>query len=87
MRGKTRYLNFLKTFKDEICSCGESEPEVLSWYPHHATIHSHHIRWGPNTQQRIIADGLIGKSRVICANCERRIEHARLMHEDLPFHL
>jgi len=87
MRGKTRYLRFLKTFENLQCGCGEGEPEVLSWYPHHKTIHSNYLRWGPDTAERKLANELIEKSRVVCKNCVGRIEHSIITNDDLPFHI
>jgi len=87
MRGKTRYIRFLKTFEGKQCGCNEAEPEVLSWYPHHTTIHSNYLRWGPDTAERKLANELIEKSYVICKNCVGRLEHSRILNEDIPFHL
>ena len=87
MRGRIRHNKFLKTFKNLQCGCGESEPEVLEWYPHHDTIHSLYTRWAPNTKQREKADNLIEESKVLCANCVKRIEHAQINEEELPFYI
>jgi hypothetical protein len=87
VRGKTRYIKFLKTFENKHCVCGETEPEVLSWYPHHTTIHSNYLRSGPKTIERNQANDLIVKSKVVCKNCAGRIEHARILNEELPFNL
>jgi hypothetical protein len=87
MRGKTRHIKFLKTFENLQCGCGESEPEVLCWYPHHTTIHSLYTRWASNTEQRKDADKLMNESRVVCKNCAGRIEHARITNQELPFYI
>ena len=87
MRGRIRHNKFLKTFANLQCGCGQIEPEVLCWYPHNSTIHSLYIRWAPNTKQRKKADELISESRVICANCIKRIEHAQINEEELPFYI
>ena len=87
MRGRIRHNKFLKTFENLQCGCGEGEPEVLEWYPHHDTIHSSYLRWGPNTEQRQEADKLIEQSRVVCKNCVGRIEHAQINEEELPFYI
>ena len=87
MRGKTRHIKFLKTFENLQCGCGQIEPEVLCWYPHHNTIHSLYTRWASNTKQRKEADKLIEESKVVCANCVKRIEHAQINEEELPFYI
>jgi len=86
MRGKTRYTKYLKTFEDKSCGvCGEIENHRLRWYPHHTTIRSLYIRWGPDNPHRKKAEKLMQESIVVCANCQRDGYHAIKTNEELPF--
>ena len=61
---------------NKYCSyCGESETACLQFYPHEKDIRHLSKRKGLNEQSRAEVMGLIKESRVVCANCNLKIEN------------
>lgn len=86
-RGHRRYNRWLSVFDGHACPCGLDENEVLTWYPHNDAIHSRMIRNGPNSKAWTEAEEMIKDSRVVCANCFARIQHALINNDEIPFYL
>tara|TARA_Y100000034_G_scaffold115966_1_gene153700 strand:+ start:1773 stop:2306 length:534 start_codon:yes stop_codon:yes gene_type:complete len=87
IRNLKRLDRLYSTFKGKACPCGQNEPEVLQYYPHHQQIKSAVMRHGKDSKEVKLAGGLAALSRVVCANCFARLWDAKFRKEDIPFYL